>query len=130
MTDKRRGSGGGFDGLARDDAQRRGLSMQDYGVYKGSTGSVVKPVNSARGLLILSIILTVLGVALLALIGSSIAQELGYLARPENYTELSPVMAIFLGLTFIFPVWSWIMYAKESRAQKSRLSKGLPKDLH
>jgi hypothetical protein len=129
MTDRRRGSAGGFDGLAREDAQRRGISMHDYGVYKGSTGSLVEPVNSARGLLILSIILTVLGIALLALIGSSIAQELGYLARPENYTEFSPVMAIFLGLTLIFPVWSWIMYGKERRAQKSRVAKGLPKDL-
>ncbi|KQO10049.1 hypothetical protein ASF06_07470 [Agreia sp. Leaf244] len=129
MTDKRGGSAPGFGGLAKDDAQRRGLSMHDYGVYKGSTGSLVKPVNSARGLLILSIILTVLGIALLALIGSSIAQELGYLARPDNYTQLSPVMAVFLGLTFIFPVWSWIMFAKERRAQKSRVSKGLPKDL-
>jgi hypothetical protein len=129
MNDKRRGSAGGFDGLAREDAQRRGISMHDYGVYKGSTGSLVEPVNSARGLLILSIILTVLGIALLALIGSSIAQELGYLARPENYTEFSPVMAIFLGLTLIFPVWSWIMYGKERRAQKSRVAKGLPKDL-
>ncbi|SMQ71479.1 hypothetical protein [Agreia sp. VKM Ac-1783] len=120
---------GNFDARSYNDANSRGLNMDEYGVYKGSEGSLVKPVNSASGLLVLSIILTVICVVLLVLICTSIAQEMGLLARPDNYTKLSPVMAVFLGLTFVFPVWSWIYYAKERRAQKVRQSRGLPKNL-
>ena len=36
------------------EAERQGLTPEEYGVYKGSTGSVIKPVNSAGGLLFLS----------------------------------------------------------------------------
>lgn len=107
----------------------RNLSMEEYGVYKGSVGSDVEPVNSASGLLILSIILTVMGVALIGLGIWALGQELGYFWRPAEYTHFEPVMGFFYLFTLIFPVWSWVLYRKERRAQKLRLARGLPRNL-
>lgn len=36
------------------------MTVEEYGVYKGSVGSSVKPVNSAGGLLTISLLLTVI----------------------------------------------------------------------
>ena len=41
------------------EAAEQGLTTEEYGVYKGSTGSAVKPVNSTSGLLVLSILITI-----------------------------------------------------------------------
>ena len=119
-----------YKNLAEQDARRRGLTPEEYGVYKGSEGSLVKPVNSAGGLLILSIILTVIGLFLIYLIGVLIAQSLGSAPVVEGDSEVTPVMWIFIIGYFVFPVWSWIYYAKERRAQKLRVERGLPKNLH
>lgn len=115
--------------LARQDAERRGLTPEEYGVYKGSEGSLVKPVNSAAGLLVLSIILSVMGLGMLVLLGILIAQGAGLIPVAEGSTELSPVMWFFSVGSLIFPVWSWIYYAKERRAQKLRIARGLPRNL-
>ena len=118
-----------YKNLAEQDALRRGLTPEEYGVYKGSEGSLVKPVNSAGGLLILSIILTVIGLFIVYLIGVLIAQCLGSAPVAEGDSEVTPVMWIFIIGYFVFPVWSWIYYAKERRAQKLRVQRGLPKNL-
>jgi len=118
-----------YKNLAEQDALRRGLTPEEYGVYKGSEGSLVKPVNSAGGLLILSIILTVIGLFIVYLIGVLIAQSLGSAPVVEGDSEVTPVMWIFIIGYFVFPVWSWIYYAKERRAQKLRVQRGLPKNL-
>jgi len=115
--------------LAREDAARRGLTPEEYGVYKGSEGSLVKPVNSAAGLLVLSIILSVMGMGMLVLLGILIAQGAGLIPVAAGSTELSPVMWFFSLGSLIFPVWSWFYYAKERRAQKLRVARGLPKNL-
>lgn len=115
--------------LAREDAARRGLTPEEYGVYKGSEGSLVKPVNSAVGLLVLSIVLTVMGFGMLVLLGLLIAQGAGLIPIAEGSTELSPVMWFFSLGSLVFPVWSWVYYAKERRAQKLRIARGLPKNL-
>ena len=44
---------------AQEDAARRGLNAEEYGVYKGNFGSMVLPINSAGGLLGISIVLSV-----------------------------------------------------------------------
>jgi hypothetical protein len=31
------------------EAERQGLTVEEYGVYKGDVGSAVKPINSAGG---------------------------------------------------------------------------------
>lgn len=118
-----------YKNLAEQDALRRGLTPEEYGVYKGSEGSVVKPVNSAGGLLILSIILTVIALFLIYLIGVLIAQSLGSAPVVEGDSEVTPVMWIFIIGYFVFPVWSWMYYIKERRAQKLRVQRGLPKNL-
>ena len=118
-----------YKNLAEQDALRRGLTPEEYGVYKGSEGSVVKPVNSAGGLLILSIILTVIALFLIYLIGVLIAQSLGSAPVVEGDSEVTPVMWIFIIGYFVFPVWSWMYYIKERRAQTLRVQRGLPKNL-
>ena len=120
---------GYFTQLSQQDADRRGLSMDEYGVYKGDVGSDVQPVNSAGGLLIISIILTVLCTAMVGLGVWAVGQELGYFPRPAEYTHFDPVMGFFFLFTLMFPFWSWALYRKERRAQKLRMARGLPKDL-
>ncbi|KQP57501.1 hypothetical protein [Agreia sp. Leaf283] len=118
-----------FAELAKRDAERRGLSPEEYGVYKGSEGSLVKPVNSASGLLVLSILLTVIMTAVTVFIGFIIAQGLGLLPAAPGDSELTPVMWFFIILSYGAPVWSWMYYAKERRAQKLRIARGLPRNL-
>jgi hypothetical protein len=129
MSDSEKSPGEHYQYLAEQDALRRGLSPEEYGVYKGSEGSLVKPVNSAGGLLILSIILTVIGLFVIYLIGVLIAQSLGSAPVVEGDSEVTPVMWIFIIGYFVFPVWSWIYYAKERRAQKLRIARGLPRTI-
>lgn len=115
--------------LAQEDAARRGMSPDEYGVYKGSEGSLVKPVNSAGGLLIISIVLTVIAVGVIILMGVIIAQSAGLLPVAPDSTALSPVMWVVMIGYFVFPVWSWLYYAKERRAQKLRVARGLPRTI-
>ncbi|MBF4619259.1 hypothetical protein ITJ44_14375 [Clavibacter sp. VKM Ac-2873] len=115
--------------LAAEDAARRGLTREEYGVYKGSVGSAVEPVNSAGGLLVISIALTVWMSFVLVLVGIVIAQEAGIIARPADATTLTPVEWFFGAVTFAVVPWSWRLYVVERRAQKLRLERGLPKDL-
>jgi hypothetical protein len=115
--------------LAKEDAARRGLTPEEYGVYKGDVGSLVKPVNSASGLLILSIILTVIMAAVSVFIVIVIMQSMGLVPVARGDSELTPVMWFFIVISYGAPVWSWIYYAKERRAQKLRVARGLPRNL-
>lgn len=115
--------------LAQQDAARRGLTSEEYGVYKGSVGSAVEPVNSAGGLLAISLILTAIGAFVLVMIGILIVQSVGLLPAVEGDTELTPVMWFFVLLSFASIPCSWWYYAKERRAQKLRISRGLPPTL-
>ncbi|ONI60759.1 hypothetical protein ALI44B_09285 [Leifsonia sp. ALI-44-B] len=111
------------------DAERQGLTPEEYGVYKGSVGSTVQPVNSASGLLIMSIVLTLIsiGVAYGAVI--IVMQSMGLVPVVEGDTEFTPVMWFFFFLMFLAPVASWGYYIKERRAQKLRLARGLPRNI-
>jgi hypothetical protein len=115
--------------LSSEDAERRGLTREEYGVYKGSVGSVVEPVNSAGGLLFISILLTVIAVGMLALIGFYIAAAAGLVARNPEDSDLAPVQWVFVALFFVAPFWSWHLYRVERRAQRLRIARGLPKTL-
>ena len=126
MTDKP----GGYRRLSDDDAARRGLTPEEYGVYKGSEGSLVKPVNSASGLLIISIVLTVIFAAVSVFIVIVIMQSMGLLPVVDGDSELTPVMWFFIVISYAAPIWSWALYRKERRAQKLRIARGLPKDLN
>jgi hypothetical protein len=118
-----------FTEFAQRDAERRGLNPEEYGVYKGSEGSFVQPVNSTSGLLILSIILTVVMTAVTVFIGFIVAQSLGLVPAAPGDSEVTPVMWFFVIIAYAAPVWSWVYYARERRAQKVRIARGLPKNL-
>jgi hypothetical protein len=118
-----------FGELARRDAELRGLTPEEYGVYKGSEGSLVQPVNSASGLLTLSVILTVVMAAVTVFIGFIVAQGLGLVPAAPGDSEVTPVMWFFVIIAYAAPVWSWIYYARERRAQKARIARELPKNL-
>ncbi|WP_374946399.1 hypothetical protein [Agreia sp.] len=118
-----------FADLTKRDAEQRGLDPEEYGVYKGSEGSLVKPVNSASGLLTLSIILTVVMAAVTVFIGFIVAQSLGLVPAAPGDSEVTPVMWFFVIIAYAAPVWSWVYYARERRAQKVRIARGLPRNL-
>jgi len=110
--------------LSDADAAHRGLTREEYGVYKGSRGALVKPVNSAGGLLGMSIVLTTLTVVILVLAGIASVQDPGGLTRALEWGKV----AVFIFFLF-FPAWSWRLYVVERRAQKLRVSRGLPPTL-
>jgi len=120
---------GYFTRLSQADAAARGLTDEEYGVYKGSKYSLVRPVNSAGGLLVISIILTVFAVGIGVALAVISLQNAGLLPQPQNSTPWEPYMwVIYVGF-LAFPVVSWFYYAKERRAQKLRISRGLPRTL-
>jgi hypothetical protein len=115
--------------LSEADAAARGLTPEEYGVYKGSKGSFVLPVNSAGGLLVISITLTTFAVAVGVVLAVIAARDAGLLPPDEKSTPWEPYMwVIYVGF-LAFPIWSWFYYAKERRAQKLRISRGLPRTL-
>jgi hypothetical protein len=89
----------------------------------------VQPVNSASGLLIISIILTVIFAAVSVFIVIVIRQSMGLVPVVEGDSEITPVMWFFIVISYGAPVWSWVLYAKERRAQKLRVARGLPRNL-
>lgn len=120
---------GFYDELSSEDAKRRGLTAEEYGVYKGDVGSIVRPINSAGGLLFIALLLTVLNVFILVLIGVGIAQANGLLASNPDDHPLGPVEWFFLGFEMLFTPIAWRYYVVERRAQKLRISRGLPPTL-
>jgi hypothetical protein len=122
-------SPGGYERLASADATRRGLTREEYGVYKGSEGSLVEPVNSTGGLLFLAILLTVINAILLVFVGVIIAQANGLIPRNPDDHGLTPVEWGFFVIEFLSVPVAWRYYLVERRAQKLRVSRGLPKTL-
>jgi hypothetical protein len=120
---------GFYESLSSADAARRGLTAEEYGVYKGDVGSVVQPVNSAGGLLFLAILLTVLNAFLLGLVGVMIAQAIAGVPPNPDDTPLSPVQWGFGVLELMTVPVAWRYYIVERRAQKLRVARGLPKTL-
>jgi hypothetical protein len=99
-----------------EDAARQGLTVEEYGVYKGSVGSAVKPVNSAGGLLAISIVLTVI-----TLFCTVMFIMLLLSGEPfENWGR-----TVFgLVCVYTFTLWSWRYYYVERRAEKLRRERG------
>lgn len=97
------------------EAERQGLTPEEYGVYKGSTGSVIKPVNSAGGLLFLAILISVfsgivVGAAIIVLTGDGVT----------NWVQFVIACVIVL---FLVPT-SWAYYFKERKAARLRKAAG------
>ncbi|WP_323959743.1 hypothetical protein GC088_14600 [Arthrobacter sp. JZ12] len=99
-----------------EDAARQGLTVEEYGVYKGSSGSLVKPVNSAGGLLAICLLMSLftlfslVSVVMIFVTGDDV----------ESWGEL-----IFgLVMVSILLPWSWRYYYVERRAERLRREHG------
>ena len=98
------------------EAERQGLTVEEYGVYKGDVGSAVKPINSTSGLLFLSILITVcMGAAIVfTLIGITAGtQEVNWII-----VVLGALMIVWLVPT------TWAYYFKQRKAVRLRKQNG------
>ncbi|MDO5752253.1 hypothetical protein [Arthrobacter sp.] len=98
------------------EALRQGMTVEEYGVYKGSVGSAVKPVNSAGGLLAISLLISVIYAFCLVFFVIHWAQD-----GPQEALK----NAIPLLLAGIFVPWSWVYFAREHKASKLRKARGI-----
>ncbi len=97
------------------EAAKQGLTVEEYGVYKGSAGSVIEPINSAGGLLFLAILISLFSsVAVVAGVVTLINNEV------TSWVELIVGFAIVL---FVVPT-SWAYYLKERKAVRLRRASG------
>lgn len=97
------------------EAAKQGLTPEEYGVYKGSTGSAIKPINSAGGLLFLAILITlfsalVVGAAVLLLTGEGVSNWVQFVISCAIVVVLVPT--------------SWAYYFKERKAARLRKAAG------
>lgn len=97
------------------EAAKQGLTVEEYGVYKGSTGSAIKPINSAGGLLFLAILISVVSAVV---VGASVILLTG--EGVTNWPQFIFGCAIVL---FVVPT-SWAYYLKERKAARLREAAG------
>lgn len=98
------------------EALRQGMTVEEYGVYKGSVGSAVKPVNSAGGLLVLSLIMSVF-------VGIS-AVSLASVWIKDGFSAVAGILFPMLLVTLLL-IWSWVYFARERKAEKLRKARGI-----
>lgn len=98
------------------EAFRQDMTAEEYGVYKGSVGSNVKPVNSAGGLLAISLLLSGMYAALLTMFVIHWIQA----GAQEALRNTVPLL-----LVGIFIPWSWLYFAREHKAEKLRKARGI-----
>lgn len=108
--------GGYYRRAVEEEAARQGLTVEEYGVYKGSVGSAVKPINSAGGLLAISASMTVLTLF------STVMVVLVFLGDEpvDDWGELTFGMI----MAYILTPWSWRYYFVERRAERLRKERG------
>jgi hypothetical protein len=97
------------------EAGKQGLTPEEYGVYKGSTGSAIKPINSAGGLLFLAILISVFsavfcGTAIILLTGEGVT----------NWVQF----VIGCAIVIVLVPTSWAYYFKERKAARLRKAAG------
>jgi hypothetical protein len=98
------------------EASRQGLTVEEYGVYKGDVGSAVKPINSAGGLLFLSILITLLLTVVAVLMVKLFTEG----TEEPNWGQI--VFTAAFGL-WILPT-TWAYYFKERKASRLRRASG------
>lgn len=103
------------------EAARQGLTVEEYGVYKGDVGSAVKPINSAGGLLFLSILITLIMTVVAVLIVKLFADG----TEEPNWGQIA--FAVAFGLWIVPTAWGY--YFKERRAVRLREQNGKPIEL-
>lgn len=97
------------------EAAKQGLTVEEYGVYKGSTGSAIKPINSAGGLLFLAILISVF--CAVVVVAAFI------LITGEGVTNWVQFIIGCLVVLFLVPT-SWAYYLKERKAVRLRKAAG------
>jgi len=98
------------------EAERQGLTVEEYGVYKGDVGSAVKPVTSASGLLVLSILITIF-------MGAAIAFTLiGITAGTQEVNWVGVVLGALLAIWLVPTTWAY--YFKQRKAVRLRKQNG------
>ena len=98
------------------EAARQSLTVEEYGVYKGDVGSAVKPINSAGGLLFLSILITLcMGAAIVFTV-------IGIAAGTQEVNWVVVVLGALL-IIWLIPT-TWTYYFKERKAARLRKQNG------
>lgn len=97
------------------EAAKQGLTVEEYGVYKGSTGSAIKPINSAGGLLFLAI--------LISLVSAVVAGAAITLVTGEGVTNW-PQFIFACAIVVVLVPTSWAYYLKERKAVRLRKAAG------
>ena len=98
------------------EAARQSLTVEEYGVYKGDVGSAVKPINSAGGLLFLSILITLcMGAAIVFTV-------IGIAAGTQEVNWVAVVLGALL-IIWLIPT-TWTYYFKERKAARLRKQNG------
>ena len=97
------------------EAAKQGLTVEEYGVYKGDVGSAVKPINSAGGLLFLAILISVFSAVV---VGAAIILLTG-----EGVTDWVQFIISCAVVLFLVPT-SWGYYFKERKATRLRKAAG------
>jgi hypothetical protein len=96
------------------EAAKQGLTPQEYGVYKGSRGSVIKPYNTPGALLFLAILMTPF-----ALFSSG-----AFLWLIRNGEGPGGEGWFALVISWVFTVWAWRYVYVEWRARYLRRKNG------
>lgn len=101
------------------EAEKQGLTVEEYGGYKGPKYVGIKPYTSAGGILFLAILLTLISVTMFVYGFLSLA-GLVYLSEPASAPDLI-LPAIILVL---LPIVAWLQYLKERKAVRLRKASG------
>lgn len=97
------------------EAKRQGLTVEEYGVYKGSAGSVIKPINSTGGLLFLAILISAI---------CSLVLVLGIIVVTTPGTHNWVQVVIAFAVALLLPPTAWSYYFKERKASRLRRASG------
>ena len=104
------------------EAERQGLTVEEYGVYKGPAYIGPKPYTSARGILFLAILITFISATMFVYLFLS-AAGLVYVTEPATVPGvIFPVI-----LLAVVPTVAWRQFLKERKAERLRRAAG--KDL-
>ena len=104
------------------EAERQGLTVEEYGVYKGPAYIGPKPYTSARGILFLAILITFISATMFVYLFLS-AAGLVYVTEPATVPGvIFPVIVLA-----VVPTVAWRQFLKERKAERLRRAAG--KDL-
>ena len=104
------------------EAERQGLTVEEYGVYKGPAYIGPKPYTSARGILFLAILITFISATMFVYLFLSVA-GLVYVAEPATV----PGLILPVIILAVLPAVAWWQFLKERKAERLRRAAG--KDL-